>query len=286
MRYIDLKQIDLSDPDVQNWLQKARHHLNALMSLRTHKERAEYFIKHSIWSDFKPTLVKICGKKCWYSECLMDGDYGDVDHFRPKNRSLDSSGNVLLEDGYWWLAYDYINYRLSCNICNEIGKKDFFPLKPGSQPGNHSSTANEIPLLLDPCNKHDTELVGYDEHGCVIPLTNDPWEKERVIQSRKRYKLGHFDGGRRKIQCDCKIALEIFEMLYEDNPIGALKPVELLKNYISDYAQYSSVAKSYVSNWILGKPYEQDLRIILNLPAPPNSGPDSPNNAQLQAVGI
>jgi hypothetical protein len=75
-------------------------------------------------------------------------------------------------------------------------------------------------------------------------------------------------------------------MLYENNPIGALKPVELLKNYTSDDAQYSSVAQSYVSNWIEGKPYEQDLRIILNIPAPPNSGSGNQNNTLLQAVGI
>ena len=286
MRYIDLSQIDLNDSDVQNWLLKAQQHLNALMLLQTHKDRAEYFKAHNIWSDLKPTLVKICGKKCWYSECPIEGDHGDVDHFRPKNRSLDVCGNVQLEDGYWWLAYDYMNYRLSCSICNQTGKRDFFPVKPGSLPGTQGNTANEIPLLLDPCNKHDTELVGYNEHGCVIPLTNDPWEKERVNQSRKLYALGQFDSGRRKVQCDCKIALEIFEILYENNPIGALKPVELLKHYTSDGAQYSSAAQSYVSNWIVGKPYEQDLRTILNIPAPPNSGSDNQNNSLLQAVGV
>lgn len=159
MRYIDLSLIDLNNPDVQNWLLKAQQHLSALMTLQTHKERAEYFKTHGIWSDFKPNLVKLCGKKCWYSECLIEGDYGDVDHFRPKNRSLDASGKVQLEDGYWWLAYDYTNYRLSCSICNQIGKKDYFPVKPGSQSGNQGSTASEIPLLLDPCNKHDEILI-------------------------------------------------------------------------------------------------------------------------------
>ena len=114
MRYIDLSQINLNDSDVQNWLLKAQQNLNALMLLQTHQERAEHFKTHSIWSDFKPILVKICGKKCWYSECFIEGDHGDVDHFRPKNRSLDANGNVQLEDGYWWLAYDYTNYRLSC----------------------------------------------------------------------------------------------------------------------------------------------------------------------------
>ena len=102
MRYIDLSQIDLNDSDVQNWLLKAQQHLNALMLLQTQKDRAEYFKTHNIWSDLKPTLVKICGKKCWYSECPIEGDHGDVDHFRPKNRSLDVCGNVQLVKGKFY----------------------------------------------------------------------------------------------------------------------------------------------------------------------------------------
>ena len=57
MRYIDLSQIDLNDSDVQNWLLKAQQHLNALMLLQTHKDRAEYFKTHNIWSDLMLNIM-------------------------------------------------------------------------------------------------------------------------------------------------------------------------------------------------------------------------------------
>lgn len=271
MKYIDLSQIDVNHPIFKKWSLDAKKKLAVLRAQPNHEARAAYLKTHGIWSDLKPVLEKICGKKCWYSECHMHGDFEDVDHFRPKNRSLDVNGNVILEDGYWWLAYDYMNYRLSCRICNEGGgKEDYFPIKPGSQPASGESTAEEIPLLLDPCNKHDTELIGYNERGCVIPLTNDPWEIERVIQSRKRFRLGEFNDARREIQCKCNTRLKIFEMLYEIDVRLTLDTIVLMRELTSDYAPYSSVAKQYIAYQIEGKPYAKDLRKALNIPDPPD----------------
>ena len=55
----------------------------------THDERKEYMAAHGIWSQFKPILIKYYGEKCWYSECSLEGTFGEIDHFRPKNKSTD-----------------------------------------------------------------------------------------------------------------------------------------------------------------------------------------------------
>ena len=89
MRYIDLSIIKTTDPDVMAWLEDAKLHLDELSTLTTHDDRKNYMAKHDIWSKFKPIFIRYYGEKCWYSECSLDGSFGDVDHFRPKNTSTD-----------------------------------------------------------------------------------------------------------------------------------------------------------------------------------------------------
>ena len=138
MRYIDLSLIDENSSEMKEWKKKAISRYRSLCRKANHEERKNYLKKATIWSDLKPVFVKIFGEKCWYSECDLTGSYGDIDHFRLKSHSKDENESTILDEGYWWLAYDYHNYRLNCEKCNrpygEGGKRDFFPLKPGTQP--------------------------------------------------------------------------------------------------------------------------------------------------------
>lgn len=155
MRYIDFSLIDPNDHDVKQWVRSASKKLADLSALTTHAERNNFLQRNNIWKDFKPILIRYFGEKCWYSECDLTGSFGDVDHFRPKLRSIDENNNVILDEGYWWLAYDYLNYRLSCEKCNrpfgDGGKRDYFPLRPGTMPAVFPRK-DDISLLLDPCD--------------------------------------------------------------------------------------------------------------------------------------
>ena len=106
MRYIDLSIIDPTDPEVVAWERQARICLTELEALPDHEARSAYFSRHNIWSAFKPILIRYFGEKCWYSDYSLEGSFGDVDHFHPKSLSVSTDGSVILEDGYWWLAYD------------------------------------------------------------------------------------------------------------------------------------------------------------------------------------
>lgn len=90
--------------------------------------------------------------KCAYCECFFNGDYGAVEHFRPKSRYQNAAGNPL-QLGYWWLAYDWDNLLYSCSECNTGCKRCLFPLvNPNQRNIAAQSIANEQPLLINPAN--------------------------------------------------------------------------------------------------------------------------------------
>ncbi len=107
-------------------------------------ERAEVpsrFPDHWNEPDVRGSLYAFHGSACAYCQCDLPGnDRGDVEHFRPKST-------------YWWLAYDFGNYLLSCSRCNRRFKREKFPLPEGTLPVTYPDRAQldqEPHLLLDP----------------------------------------------------------------------------------------------------------------------------------------
>ncbi len=131
----------------------------------------------------KDDLLALSGGKCWYSEAKRGPSYFDVDHFRPKNNVKNFSHPVEScnsDEGYWWLAFDWRNYRISGEICNRgkrddtgvcRGKKDFFPLYSGSRIayGPSEALSCELYYLLDPTCYEDVSLIAFDEAGVPFP---------------------------------------------------------------------------------------------------------------------
>ncbi|MEA2691305.1 MAG: hypothetical protein QOJ16_692 [Acidobacteriota bacterium] len=99
------------------------------------------FLDHWNEPDVRGALYSYHGRACAYCQCdLPANDRGDVEHFRPKSI-------------YWWLAYDFTNYLLSCSTCNRVHKKSRFPLTPGVAPLAYEARAQlgqEPCLLVDP----------------------------------------------------------------------------------------------------------------------------------------
>lgn len=212
-------------------------------------------------------MIKYFGEKCWYSECSLEGSFGDVDHFRPKNKSTDHHGNVILNDGYWWLAYDYLNYRLSCEKSNrnfgDGGKNDMFPLKQGTTPATQGNK-NDIPVLLDPCIDSDVALIDCNEAGEIVALSSDTYEIFRVDISKKIYNWDCFNAARKKIRSKCKTALELFEMAYESTPDNMVASISQICDLVDPQTPYSSFARRYIENKIQDKPYKDVIILALN----------------------
>ncbi|MBK6589375.1 MAG: hypothetical protein IPG22_13875 [Acidobacteria bacterium] len=153
------------------------------MEAMTTDERKQFIRDRTIWNRLQELMFHLSRSKCWYSEAPPGaGDY-EIDHFRPKNRSKQFDGSVLRADGYWWLAFDWTNYRLSGGLVNKRrrdrlgeneevkGKGDYFPLdfENGSQVAEYGRNLNiELPILLDPTVLYDTSLISFDKNGQVI----------------------------------------------------------------------------------------------------------------------
>ena len=97
------------------------------------------------------------GKCCFCESKVTHISYGDVEHFRPKAGVRQKSGDALERPGYYWLAYEWSNLFLSCQLCNQRYKENLFPLKkPANRAKSHDdNVGTEKPMFMDP-----TEEVG------------------------------------------------------------------------------------------------------------------------------
>ena len=135
MRWVDIDKLEEIHPDLDEWKARANKVLN---DLRKEVEDAESDAKkagldvaparrraiteglkknsrQTVWRELAPHLKKLRNSKCWYSESQNPGSNKDVDHFRPKNAVAEDHDH----EGYWWLAFSWINYRYSCQWCNQ-----------------------------------------------------------------------------------------------------------------------------------------------------------------------
>ena len=210
MRYIDRNRFREA-VEANGWEAIKQAQLNAMNGM-TIPQKKEYIRNHPKWNQLQPTMLGLSNNKCWYSEApIGNGDF-EVDHFRPKSSAKEkidytdpkSKSRVLKANGYWWLAYEWSNYRLSGGLankrrrdrlgdCEEVhGKGDYFPLDcsdVGRIANDEENTNCEIPILLDPLCQEDVSLLTFDSNGEVISAGLNDYEHDRVLQSIFYYHL-------------------------------------------------------------------------------------------------
>ena len=126
-----------------------------------------------LWRELRDALGALTGGKCWYSESRNPTADKNVDHFRPKNRVHEDANH----EGYWWLAFQWRNYRYASQWCNQRrvdsgggtrgGKADCFPLCQGSFRARSEvdDYEREEPELLDPIDPEDWRLLTFRQDG-------------------------------------------------------------------------------------------------------------------------
>jgi hypothetical protein len=204
MIWIDLEHKVPTDTDIAGWQPwpKARweawlaeskrllEEVAALDTLGNRGDRNALIDAHSAhWSELKPWLEAISAKKCWFSEVRELFSHYDVEHFRPKKEA--KTEGQAVRDGYWWLAFDYMNFRL-CGTVGNRKKGGWFPLKEGSEYSTHAHRCEdaEAAYLLDPIDAGDVALLAFDEEGRAVAVPGaSEWERKRVTESVKRLKL-------------------------------------------------------------------------------------------------
>jgi hypothetical protein len=171
MRFIDTERLL---PEVRPFLADLEAAHTEVMAEADPGRRAELINRHQAkWSALRPVLERASSEKCWYTECRSTGADNDVDHFRPKLGVKEDQAHP----GYYWLAFDWRNFRLSCQRANrprrnpEVqrtgGKADHFPLLANGvrAQGPPDNLASEYPALLDPTQPGDPALLSFKPNG-------------------------------------------------------------------------------------------------------------------------
>jgi hypothetical protein len=195
----------------------------------------------SHWGELKPWLLALSGGKCWFTEAREIASHLDVEHFRPKKSARNVKGPV--RDGYWWLAFDYMNFRIAGTVPNRK-KGVWFPLRYGSRCSSFSRRCEdeEAPYFLDPTNAYDVGLLAFDEEGKAIPMPGvTRWEYVRVRRTVDRLKLSEHQAlaeERRKVWQKTTLLIERFyKAKAESGSAGATVARERLRESARQIAE-------------------------------------------------
>ena len=267
MRHIDLNKLEqvMGEEKFQEWLDNATKHLEKIKAL-SKEERSKYFNKNNDWTSLYSYLSKLSNHKCWYTESLENSSEWEIEHYRPKNEAKNYDGAILRDDGYWWLAYEWRNYRLAGSLVNKLrrdrfgkkgevfGKGTFFPLDTDigavAEPQD-MECACEIPLLLDPTNTFDTTLISFDQNGAVFPTNeDDPIYVMRAQLSIKYYGLNHTPlcRGRMKVWTTCEQIVATTQnqlSLAGNNQFDKLAKSTCIENCYIKLSELSESSKPY-----------------------------------------
>ena len=283
MRYIDIERVDRPDA----WDDRAAAALDALcaeiatadnaaqaagQNPREARRRAvsaglDRPSRQRVWRDLGPAFARLGYNKCWYSETRNDGSDGNIDHFRPK-ASVAEDGT---HEGYWWLAFDWRNFRYSSQWCNQRrndprngtsgGKADRFPLQPDGTRAQRETDCRdrESPALLDPVDPEDWKLLTFSPNGQPTPAQPDGTSGyARVQMSIEVYHLHchKMVQARKRLAGAVERVVEDMEMTRD----RIADPVQLahykrrqreLLRLIDREAEYSAAALAYARSQIL-----------------------------------
>lgn len=175
------------------WLAESARLVKELAELNADgklKERNQLIDDRSThWGKLKPWLLALSDGKCWFTEARDIASHLDVEHFRPKKAARNAKGPE--RDGYWWLAFDFMNFRIAGTVPNRK-KGSWFPLRYGSPRSRFTRRCegDEIAHFLDPTSAHDVTLLAFDEEGKAIPAPGiSRWDIVRVRRTVDRLKL-------------------------------------------------------------------------------------------------
>ncbi len=227
----------------------ARAH--TLVAGQSAEERQAYINNNggTKWAPLKNRFTAKLGNKCWYTEAELVGAPLTIDHYRPKCT-------------YWFLAFNAENYRVACPFANSPkhneekgcagGKGNEFPLLyPQRRAEDIRSIKHERPVILDPCNNDDCDLIAFlpDGRPVIHPThVNDPDALERVEKSKLLLNLDHpdFNSKREKLCSDIKTDVKTHEALADGSDQRAAIRGRLRKT-ISNTAPFSVAARHYLS---------------------------------------
>lgn len=190
--------IDNYEPN-QDWLNRADALTDRLLVAATPDARATIIADNEgMWRELKQHFCDVLQRKCWYSEAINDFAHCHVDHFRPKSRALDEDG--IDQGGYWWLSFNWRNYRYAAPAGN-IRKRDYFHVNTNKANAPIDALENEDIRFLDPTEPDDPAKLKFDNEGIISPKATDNGSRDFIQAEytirRMNLNLGGLVEGRR-----------------------------------------------------------------------------------------
>jgi uncharacterized protein (TIGR02646 family) len=267
MRFIDLEEIK---PKIRHLIPSLEAARDAVLAEADPIRRAAVInANRAKWVALREEFSAKSHGKCWYVECKNPGTDDDIDHFRPKLGVKED----LTHPGYYWLAFDWTNLRLSCHRANRPrinpegagtgGKGGHFPLV---DPGVRAFTpvegrGAEVPALLDPTNVYDVALLTFRQSGEVDlspEFKGQPGPEAKLAASRLILHLDWpaFREARVVLYNKIERTIDRGEREAPKNFLGNtvlsdgfFDAIRDLKNVMKAEEEYSAAAKVYVESF-------------------------------------
>jgi uncharacterized protein (TIGR02646 family) len=196
-------------------------------------------------SSVKDMLIEAQHGKCCFCEAKITHiSYGDVEHFRPKAGYRQDPDGDLARPGYYWLAYDWSNLYLSCQLCNQRYKKNSFPLQnPKLRCRDHLGNLTlEEPLFIDPGAANPEDHIEFS--------AEQPIARNGSLHGLETIKaLGLLREPLRERRHDKYVMLSTLRdvaLLNANQPLGQ-RARDLLDKAVADDAEYASMARCLMS---------------------------------------
>lgn len=264
----------------QEWLDEAEALTEQLKNAPNDQARiALAFAHRKLWRDPRLLnwLTEIHHRKCWYSEAKESVSSYHVDHFRPKGRAAQMDKSQ--RPGYWWLTFDWKNYRLAGQLLN-VKKRDLFPVQLPGVAQHNTPLALDIEghLLLDPL-RDEAWFVSFDRNDndeCVAgpcPGLDAP-DLERVNVTIEVLGLNRLDAlkkNRADVWDKCLARIQDYKNAANEHVMHTraalrLVVVKELADMCSEKAEFSSVAKACLAK-LAPLVLRQQVDDVLNQPA-------------------
>ena len=252
-----MRRVVIQGTPPADWVADADAVTIRLHAAANEAERSEIIKeKESLWRDdrIRDWLLQQFANKCWYTEAYDTVSSIHVDHYRPKGRVKDLEGNEC--EGYWWLAFEWKNYRICGQLIN-VKKLDIFPIVEGARANSTDPVSLELeaPLLIDPLTDQ-ARLISYekDEDGCIAVPAAGISEAEEHRADKTIELLGlnlrdRLNQKRAEFWDECLMA--ITEFIGADGP-QALRQVRQasaqnkLKQMVAYSTEFSSVSEACI----------------------------------------
>lgn len=197
-------------------------------------------------SSVKESLIVAQHGKCAFCESKVRHiSYGDVEHFRPKGGYRQRDDDPLGRPGYYWLAYDWGNLYLGCQLCNQRYKKNLFPLlDEHNRCRNHlGELQGEQPSFIDPGGTADPQ--DHIEFAAEQPRAREG----SALGTATILALGLMREELRERRFDryrMLAALKDVTVLLAEETEGR-EAAQILADAAEDRAEYASMARSLMS---------------------------------------